>query len=103
MEIDKLRQEEQDLLTLLSKNRQRQKELNKVDFVKKYGFDIGDPVEWMDGRTKREGVISRIEFSGVMPSYYHVNLYNSDWKVGKREMRIWSYSVSSMKPIKKES
>jgi hypothetical protein len=101
MTIEQLQQEEKELRILLSENRNRQRELNKNAFIQKYGIDIGDTVEWIDGNTPRKGVVSEIEFSGVNPNCYKALLFNSDGKVGKRDVRIWSFSFKSLKLVSK--
>ena len=103
MELEQLKQQEKELTELLSENRNKQKELNKIAFIQKHGIDVGDTVEWMDGNTPRNGVISEIEFSGTTPNYYKAKLFNSDGKVGKRDMRIWSFSFNSIKLVAKSS
>ena len=103
MNLDQLKQEEEKLLNLISENRSKQKELNRIEFVKKWGIDIGDTVEWVDGKTIRTGVISKIEYSGVNPYYYWALLFNSDGKLGKREIRLWSWNLDGIKSITKSS
>ena len=103
MTIEQLEKQEKELNNLLSENRRKQRELNKIAFIEKHGIDVGDTVEWMDGNTPRKGVIGEIEFSGVNPNYYKAILFNSDGKLGKRYMRIWSYSVKSLKMVAKSA
>lgn len=103
MNLEQLKQEEEILLNLLSENRSNQKELNRIEYVKQWGVDIGDTVEWLDGKITRTGVISKIEYSGVKPNYYWALLFNSNGKVGKREMRIWSWNLKEIKLIAKSS
>lgn len=99
MNLEQLKQQEKELTELLSENRNKQRELNKIAFIQKHGVDVGDIVEWMDGNTPRKGVISEIEFSGTTPNYYKAQLFNSDGKAGKRDARIWSYSLNSIKLV----
>lgn len=101
MNIEQLKQQEKELQDLLSENRNKQRELNRIAFIKKCGVDVGDVIEWIDGRTPRKGVIKDVEFNGVTPSYFIASLFNSDGNVGKREMRIWSFSFDSIKLITK--
>jgi len=103
MNLEQLKQQEKELQYLLSENRNKQRELNKLAFIEKHGISIGDTVEWMDGRTPRKAVIKEVEFSGVNANYYIASLFNSDGKVGKREMRIWSFSFDTLKLIAKSS
>ena len=103
MNLEQLKQQEKELQDLLSENRNKQRELNKLSFIEKHGINIGDTVEWMDGNTPRKGVIKYIEFNGVKPNYYIANLFNSDGKVGKRDVRIWSYSYTTLKLAAKSS
>ncbi len=103
MTIEQLEKQEKELTDLLSENRNKQRELNKITFIQKYGIDVGDTVEWMDGNTPRKGVIGEIEFSGVTPNYYKAILFNADGKLGKRDMRIWSYSIKSLKLVAKSA
>lgn len=103
MNLEQLKQQEKELTNLLSENRSKQRELSKIAFIQKHGFDVGDAVEWMDGKTPRKGVISEIEFSGTTPNCYKAKLFNSDGKIGKREMRIWSFSFKSIKLVAKSS
>ena len=101
MNLEQLKQQEKELTDLLSENRSKQRELNKIAFIQKHGVNVGDTVEWMDGNTPRKGVISEIEFSGTTPNYYKAQLFNSDGKIGKRDMRIWSFSLNSIKLVAK--
>ena len=97
--LEELKQQEKELTNLLVENRGRQRELNRIAFVQEYNADIGDTIEWLDGRTRRKGVIVEIEFSGVTPYYYRVQLFNADGNLGKRITRVWSPSSSQMKII----
>lgn len=101
MSLEELVQQEKEIKELLARNQERQKLLNRIAFVEKYGVDIGDTVEWIDGKTPKKGVISKIEYSGVNPSHYIATLFNSGGKLGKRETRIWYYSLESLKLIEK--
>ena len=103
MNLEQLKQQEKELTELLSENRSKQRELNRITFIQKNGFDIGDIVEWMDGKNQKKGIISEIECSGTIPNYYKAQLFNSDGKVGKREAIIWSYSLNSIKLIAKSN
>ena len=103
MTIEQLKQQEKELNELLSENRSKQRELNKIVFIEKHGIDIGDTVEWMDYKTPRKGIIEEIEFSGVNPNYYKAILFNADGKLGKRDMRIWTSSIKSLKVVAKSA
>ena len=99
MTLKELEQEEQSLLNMLSENREKQKELHRIEFVKKFGIDIGDTVEWTEGQSLKTGVISKIEYGGVRPYFFHAYLLNADGKVGKREVRIWSSFLHRIKKV----
>ena len=99
MTIEQLKQEEIKLNDLLSANRSKQRKLNKISFIQKHGFNVGDAVEWMDCNTLRKGIISGIYFYGVNPTYYNATLFNADGKLGKRNVRIWDYWIKSIKMI----
>ena len=101
MNLEQLKQQEKELTDLLIENRVKQRELNTIAFIQKNGFDVGDIVEWIDGKNQKKGIISEIECTGTIPYYYKAQLFNSDGKVGKRESRIWSYSLNSIKLIGK--
>ena len=101
MDLKELKQQEQQLLDLLSQNRSKQKKINELIFIEKHGINIGDAVEWIDGRTKRKGIITGIDFTGTTPYYYMATLLNSDNKLGKRVSRIWSGQMSSVVIISK--
>jgi hypothetical protein len=96
MNIEQLKQEENKLVDLLIENRNKQRELNKIAFIEKHGVNIGDTIEWMDGKTPRKGVVTEIKFSGVDANYYKALLFNADGKIGKKESRIWSMSLESI-------
>jgi len=100
MNIEELKIEEQALAKRLNENREMQRTINTAEFVKKWGVDIGDTVEWTEGSGKRSGVISRIESWSTTPSYFHAFLFNADGKLGKREVRIYG---NSLKLIKKNN
>lgn len=101
MELEKLKQEEKEITELLSENLDKQRELNKIAFTQKHGVDVGDTVEWIDGKTPHKGIIAEIEFNRVTPKHFIAKLFNSDGKIGKREIRIWSYSFDSLKRVSK--
>jgi hypothetical protein len=88
-ELEKLKQEEQELEEKLSANQNRQKEIFKAEFVKKYGVDVGDEVEWEFGRKSMRGVIAAISCDYHQP-YYHANLFIGKGTLGKRAPRIWN-------------
>lgn len=98
MNLQELGIQEQELRNLLAENHNKQKELRVQEFIKKHGINIGDTVEWEDLYIKK-GVISKIEFSGNTPRYYHAYLFNADGKVGKREVRIWNNDLKTIKKI----
>lgn len=102
MTLEQLQLEEQKLRQLLYENREKQKELNQRAFVEKNGIDIGDTVEWVEGKTLKTGVIHRIEFSGVNPNYYIAHLFKSNGELGKRETRIWMWDLRDIKLIEKK-
>lgn len=102
MNIQELIKEEQDLRNRLLKNIENQKELNLFDFVKKHGVNIGDTIEFHNGRMKVKAVISSIEFSGCFPSYYRANLFNTNGTISKKDTRIWNSEVASIKLLTKK-
>lgn len=81
---------------MLAENRKKQIELNKIYFIQKHGVKIGDIVEWIDGEKLCKGIISEIEFSGTTPTYYKAILFNSDGKIGKKEIRIYRYESAKV-------
>jgi len=97
--LDELKEEEKIILKSLLDNRESQKLLLTEEFSKKHGINIGDNVEWMDGRKLKRGVVSKIEYSGHKPNYFWAALFNADGKVGAREMRIWNFQFDSIKKI----
>lgn len=103
MTIEQLKQQEKELNNLLSENRSKQRDLNKIAFVEKHGIDVGDTVEWINGSTPQKGIISKIEFSGVNANYYKAVLFNADGKVGKRKIRMLSYLIKSLKLVAKSA
>ena len=101
MGIIELKEEEAGLIDLLNKNRAKQKELNRIDFIEKYGIDLGDEIEWQYGFEIKKGIISNIEFAGVNPKYFKVINFNKNGEIGKKEVRIWPQEQKSVKLIKK--
>lgn len=95
--ISVLQDEEAKLLKLLSKNREKQREILARDFFDRYGVEIGDKVSFSYGRDNFIGVVSRLEHSGVKPQRLWVLLLKQDGTVGKKETRIWN--IESMKKI----
>jgi len=96
MKIEQLEQEEKRILAELQVNRSQQQRLHTDVFIQKYGINVGAIVEWVDGKTKRKGKVFKLEYSGVKPCYIWCNIFNSDGQPGKREMKIWNYSMSSL-------
>jgi hypothetical protein len=96
MDIEQLEQEEKRILAELQANRSQQRELHTAAFIQKYGVNIGAVVEWVDAINKRKGMVFKLEYSGVKPCYIWCNVFNSDDKPGKREMKIWNYSMSTL-------
>jgi hypothetical protein len=104
MTIEQLQAEEKELLKLIHINQQKQRELNQLKFIEKYGANIGDTVEYsskMNGQTDKRGVISGIEFQNTTPYFYLVNLFNANGKLSQRPTRIWSFCFDSIKVINK--
>lgn len=100
MNIKELKEEEESLVNLLTANRDKQRKINIAAFVAKYGANIGDTVEYTQGKTLR-GVVSNIKCIGVTANYYLVKLLNSNGKMGKIEKTIWYSSLPSLKIINK--
>ena len=104
MTIEQLQAEEKELLKLIHINQQKQRELNQLKFIEKYGVNIGDTVEYsskMNGQIDKKGVISGIEFTNTTPYFYLVNLFNANGKLSERSTRIWSFCFDSIKVINK--
>lgn len=97
MELKELEQEEKRLMELLDANRKSQRVIHTQIFLSKYGINIGDTVEFEDGREKVVGVLDRLEYSGVLVNYPMIRLFNSDGKLGKREKRCWWSSFETLK------
>jgi hypothetical protein len=98
MKLEQLKQEERELNQKLSENLKKQKQILTDEFIQKHGANIGDLVEWGKGQ---KGVISRIDYTGRTPYHYMVYLFNKDEKVGKREIRLYSRDLETLKVIKK--
>lgn len=101
MTKQELELQEKELLKLLGENRDAQRDISKNEFVQKHGFYIGDTVEFVDGKKIFRGVISSIDFSGVVAQMYIATLLNSDGKLGKRNTRIWYSAMPTIKLISK--
>lgn len=101
MTKEQLIAEEKELLKQLVANRDAQREMNALEFINKNGVNIGDTIEWMDGRNPLKGVVSKIEYSEVRPDHYMAYLLNSDGLIGKREKRIWHFDIKTIKVINK--
>jgi hypothetical protein len=101
MTQEELKTQEKELLNLLSENRSKQRELSRIAFVEKHGYDIGDTIECMDGRTTRIGKIDSYTFYGTDIEGFKVTLFKSDGKLGTRQTRILSYLIHTIKLILK--
>lgn len=101
MTLVELENEEKSLSKLLSDNRAKQLALNKIAFVEKHGVDVGDKIQWRDGRSIKRGVVSGLVTPGTRVQGYLAFLINSDGNVGKRECRLWSFQLGSMELISK--
>lgn len=101
MNLEQLKQQEKELMVSLSENRNKQRELNEIAFLQKYGIDIGDTVEWTDIGILKRGVISEVKFVNREPMYLKVKLLNTDGTVGKRYAIIWSDCLNTLKIIAK--
>jgi hypothetical protein len=99
--IEKLIDEEKELLQKISENKKAQREYYTDLFCKKYKIKIGDTIKFKDGRKLVTGVIDRFEYyySGVNPVYIIVLLFNKDGKLGKREMRCWHSSLETIEVV----
>lgn len=100
MTLQELKQEQAKLKELLSDNAKKQNAIIAKDFSEKWGYNVGDTIEWIDGRKSYIGVIIRIE---VAYSYAHyvANVFTKSGEVGKREARIWANSLETIKLISK--
>jgi hypothetical protein len=97
--LPELQQEEKNLLALLSANRLKQKEINTEAFCKKLGVNIGDTIQFQDGRQTLMGVFTKIDYYQYTPNRIIATLFNSDGKLGKRERIVWNAeSVKKLEP-----
>ena len=59
MDLEQLIQEEKEIISKLNENREKQKELSKIEFIRKNGINIGDNVLIKgNGSKDRTGIIS---------------------------------------------
>ena len=97
--IEKLINEEKELLQKISENREMQRKYYTDLFCKKYNIKIGDTIKFKDGKDIVIGVIDHFDYSGVKPSYPIVLLFNQDGKIGKRERRCWYSSLETIEVV----
>ncbi len=101
MRLEELKKQEAELLRELDANRAEQRKINTSQWCKDYGVNIGDAVEFVDGKNTISGQLSRFEYSGTTVKSAMVSEFNKSGEVGKREKRLWFYSLSSLRKITK--
>ena len=99
MNITELKRQEASLKLELEENHRLQRELSGAEFIKKYGFEIGDKVEWIDGGKTKSGIIDGIDFNLCVASFYFIRIINSDGKPGNRVTRAWPWMLITMKKV----
>lgn len=89
-EIEYLIDEEKVLLSSLSENRLKQRQILDNEFCLRYGVDVGDEVLFTHRKQTLHGIISRIEHSGFNYSWFIATLFKKDGTIGARETYIWN-------------
>ena len=97
--IEKLINEEKELLQKIFENREMQRKYYTELFCEKYKIKIGDTIKFKDGKDIVTGIIDHFDYSGVKPSYPIVLLFNQDGKIGKREKRCWYSSLETIEVV----
>lgn len=88
MTLTELQKEEIELKSKLSENKKQQNNLIRTEFIEKWGgANIGDTVEFLDGKEVVQGVISKIDVGYFC--YYFVFLFKNNGTTGKRERCIY--------------
>lgn len=101
MNIEQLKKEEAELLELLQENRRKQRQLSVIEFTNNHGVNIGDVIEWMDGKTQKIGTVTKFIYSGSNVDKIHCLLHNKNGKPGLRESKLWSWNIKTMRVISK--
>ena len=99
MNLEQLKQEEQQISKLLEENRDKQKHINATIFIEKNGFNFGDVIKFLDNKREKIGIIKELYFVGVNPYFYMVQLYNSNGELGKREVTLYESNLKTAKLI----
>lgn len=87
MSLDELKEDEARIRKELAENIRQQNLLKEILLIEKYGINVGDTVQYQDGKKVVKGVISKVKTSYSL-AYYFVGLFNSNGQVGKRETQI---------------
>lgn len=102
MGLELLELEEKDLRERLSVNLSAQREIKTEKFLKKYGIQIGDIIEFMDGRTKKTGVFNRIIYNLTEPVNIVIRLLKKDGTEGKMEVSPWVCHLDMLRLVRSQ-
>jgi hypothetical protein len=97
--IEKLIDEEKELLNAISENRKKQQDYYTNLFCEKNKIKIGDLIRFKEGEQTFIGILDHFEYSGVKPIYPIILLLNKDMKIGKREKKCWISSIETIEVI----
>lgn len=99
-EIEKLKEEEKQLKSLLEANREKQRNYYVDEFCKKYNVELGKPVQFHNGKEIIFGVLDHFEFSyDNKVNYPMVKPFIGKGKVGKISKRCWFDNLETLKKV----
>ena len=103
MNINELKAEEAQLREKLHANTEKQRKLNQIALVEKYGFDVGDTIEYKLGPQDSHVYVAKIVgFGGQYDDqFYYVSAINKDGNASRLQRKLYHTEAKAAKLLKK--
>jgi hypothetical protein len=98
-QIQDMIEDENGMIDLLNKNREKLQKLSRELFTEKTGIYQGAHIEWKDVQGGKKGEVINIEIVGPYISFIEVALYKKDGDIGIKWEKIWPQEFNLIKVV----
>jgi hypothetical protein len=96
MNLDELKKQEKELKDALRVNGIAQVEINKQNFIEKYGFNVGDLVKYHDSKKLVFAKVAGFDISYNEVRYIRVHLQRTNGEYTQRQKRVYNSELKTM-------